>query len=71
MSDFHFTRDFRNIRWKETIWYNGLRAFSAGLVFAVLTIIGGTGTTVDALMLFIFYPLMYFCILLPVGLVTS
>ena len=56
--------------WKETFRYNGLRAFGAGIVWAVYASIDGTAP-VSPLLLPIGMPLGYFMMLLPMGLILS
>lgn len=36
LRDFRFTRDFRQIQWGATIWYNLLRAACAGIVIGII-----------------------------------
>lgn len=36
LRNFKFTRDFRHIKWKETLWYNLLRSTAAGVVLGLL-----------------------------------
>lgn len=36
MSGFSFREDFKRIQWGRTIWLNLLRAFAAGIVFAII-----------------------------------
>ena len=72
LRDFHFTRDFRHIKWGATLWYNLLRSVCAGLVLGILMFIfpqGDEGSTPFAAPLI--WPIAYLFIFLPMGIVLS
>lgn len=73
--DFEFTRDFRVIEWRATLWYNLLRATCAGIVFAILHMIlpsaNGPATPLQALALVPMLPIGYLAFVLPVSLLIS
>jgi hypothetical protein len=80
--DFSILRDFRSIDWGATIKHNLLRAFCAGIVWAVVGFIAGgnqpkipgrpaefdTGFLLGMPLLF---PVMYLIILLPMGVICG
>ena len=39
MSAFSFRRDFKKVQWGRTLWLNLLRAFAAGVVWAIVMLI--------------------------------
>lgn len=73
--DFEFTRDFRAIEWRATLWYNLLRATCAGIVFAILYMIfpsaTGPATPLQSLALVPMLPIWYLAFVLPVSLAIS
>ena len=73
LRDFSFIRDFRNINWVPTIWYNALRAICAGLVIGILMLIFPQGTEgrFTAIAVPLVWPIAYFIIFLPMGIVFS
>lgn len=73
LRDFRLTRDFREIQWGATIWYNLLRAACAGLVVGVLMFIfpQSMGDRTTALAIPFVWPIAYLIIFLPAGIVFS
>ena len=73
LRSFQFFRDFRNIQWWPTLWYNLLRAACSGVILGALIMIVGP-TEADrgrALLLPVMYPVMYLIFLLPMGIVCA
>lgn len=67
---FSLNRDFRTVLWPQTLRYNLLRAFCAGIVWAVLMLIFPQPSSDRALALatpFV-WPLLYLIFFLPFGL---
>jgi len=74
MARFKFRRDFSRIRWKQTLWYNGLRAVCAGFsMFIIMLLLSehSAGTGRDFYAVLLGYPLLYYFGLLPLGLLLS
>lgn len=79
MDEFSFRRDFKRIRWKETLQVNALRAFAAGIVWAFICLfimIGdpktGTGLTYGQLFLLPIGTVAgYLAIYMPLGIFFS
>jgi hypothetical protein len=67
--EFSFSDDIRHVLWKETLWHNALRAVGAGIVWGLLMAL--TDSDGNALGMIAAMPVMYFVILLPVGLIAS
>ena len=67
--EFRFSDHIRHVLWKETLWHNALRAVGAGIVWGLLMAL--TDPDGNALGMIAAMPVMYFVILLPVGLVAS
>ena len=75
LRDFKLTRDFRSVNWGQTILYNLMRAMGAGVVWGIVMLcfvprIHGEQPWV-AFALPLVFPLGYFCIYLPLGLLLS
>lgn len=72
IKDFKFTRDFRQILWKETIWYNLLRSFAAGCILGLLSLIFSPSETNSSISLApLLWPFCYLFFFLPVGILFS
>lgn len=79
MPDFSFRKDFKHIKWKETLLLNLIRSFSAGIIWLIAGItiqIADQQTQqampLAAMLLFpIMLPVAYFTFLMPVGLICS
>ena len=73
LREFRFTRDFRQIQWKATIWYNLLRAACAGLVIGILMFIfpQSAGDRTTALAAPFIWPIAYVIVFLPMGIIFS
>lgn len=73
LRDFQFTRDFRQIKWGATLWYNLLRSMSAGLVLGILMFLfpQSEGDRMTALAAPLVWPFAYFFMFLPMGIVFS
>lgn len=69
-ADFSWTRDFRHIKWKETLWLNFLRALFAGPVWTVLMLLTGGMRPAQAAV-YLLFPLLYFVGFLPLGLIAA
>lgn len=67
--DFSFSEHISEVFWKETLWHNALRAVGAGIVWGLLLL--STGTVGESLRMMVMLPLIYFVVLLPVGLLAS
>jgi len=65
--DFSFARDFRSIAWGATLKHSLLRAFFAGIVWFVVTLIKEGKPPWFLLM----FPFFYLVILLPLGVVCA
>ena len=65
--DFSFARDFRSIAWGATLKHNLLRAFFAGIVWFMVTLIKEGKPPWFLLM----FPFFYLVILLPLGVVCA
>ncbi|BBO83093.1 hypothetical protein DSCO28_36590 [Desulfosarcina ovata subsp. sediminis] len=69
INDFYFKRDFKRIKWKETLWLNFIRAFFAGIVYVIICIFAGEGNTfADAFKIILIFPFSYLFVILPMGL---
>jgi hypothetical protein len=70
LRDFQITRDFRQIKWGATLWYNLLRSVSAGIIIGVFLAYSEkdpmTGLTAPLI-----WPLLYLTVFLPLGIVLS
>lgn len=73
LREFRFARDFREIQWGATIWYNLLRAACAGLVLALLMFLfpQSQGDRIIALAAPLVWPIGYLIIFLPMGIIFS
>ncbi len=73
LREFRFSRDFRQIEWRYTLWYNLLRAACAGLVLAVLMLAfpQHPGDRAVALTAPFVWPIAYLCIFVPLGILLS
>ena len=80
--DFSMLRDFRSIAWGGTLKHNLLRAFCAGIVWAVIAFVvsanqstaSGSHPPMDTkvlLLLPLIVPMFYLIILLPLGLLAG
>lgn len=72
--DFQFTRDFRSIEWRATLWYNLLRATAAGLVIATAQMLLPSSKEVSALSALAVIPMMpvaYLAFIVPLSLLVS
>jgi hypothetical protein len=71
--DFQFTRDFRQIKWLATIWYNLLRAASAGLVLGIFMFLypHADDARTTALAAPFVWPFAYLFVFLPMGIVCA
>jgi hypothetical protein len=71
--DFHFLRDFRQIKWGVTLWYNLLRAICAGLVLGILMFIfpSEPNARISALLMPITWPFVYLIVFIPIGILCS
>ena len=77
--NFNFFRDASQVLWKDTLWHNALRALAAGVVMGFFASLSGFGSTPGGqgplgntfASMVVGMPLMYFFVLLPVGLVAS
>lgn len=67
MTDFSLRRDFKYIQWGPTLLVNFVRSVSASLVWVIIAIL--VASDVDPLTMLL-TPIMYFAILLPIGLVS-
>ena len=67
---FSLDRDFRTVPWRETLRYNLLRAFCAGIVWAVVMFVFPQHGNDRALALAVplIWPLLYLIFFLPFGL---
>ena len=70
-NDFKMTRDFRNIDWLSTLWYNMLRALGAALVFGLLMLFTGQHGIGGYLLMLFYWPLGWLLFGLPVGFITA
>lgn len=68
-TDFSFSENISDVLWKETLWHNALRAVAAGVVWGLVMLFAGTEGNPVAMAAGM--PLMYFVVLLPVGLLAS
>lgn len=70
---FQFSRDFRQIKWGATLWYNLLRAASAGVVLGVLIFLfpHREDARISALVLPFVWPIAYLVMFLPMGVVFA
>ncbi len=64
MDAFSFSRDFKKVRWGSTLWLNLLRAFFAGIVWAIVMLISSFNKPSNPQLptwytLPLFLPLMY------------
>jgi hypothetical protein len=85
MSKFSLDRDFNRIAWGRTLWLNLLRAFCAGIVWAIIVLVFGIqlGSGMSSVMLpliapiaYIFFLIAYLAIakipfIIPVGLLRE
>lgn len=72
MRDFKLSRDFRSVQWRETLWYNLLRAAGAGVVWLVVfPLIGDDSSGAGFLLYPIILPIGYLFFGLPLGLFLS
>lgn len=73
LRDFSFTRDFRQIQWGATIWYNLLRAACAGLVLGIFLFFfpQSPGDQMRALATPLIWPIGYLIMFLPMGIIFS
>lgn len=72
--DFQFTRDFRAINWRATLWYNLLRAAMAGVVLAGLQFVLPTPAPASALGALAIIPMMpaaYLVVILPMTMLVA
>ncbi len=72
--DFSFARDFRSIAWGATLKHNLLRAFFAGIVWAIIILITDGPAKADKGFIFglpFILPVAYFMFFLPLGLVAA
>jgi hypothetical protein len=71
--DFHFSRDFRKIKWGATIWYNLLRASCAGLVFGIIMFLSSQSGLehVNPFLAPLIWPLSYLFFYIPMGIILS
>lgn len=71
--DFDFTRDFRQILWGYTLWYNLMRSLAAGLTVTMAEWIFTSGAEINSQMLLIplSWPLSYLLFFLPIGLLAA
>ncbi len=67
--DFSFKRDFNQIKWKETLWLNFLRALFAGPIWTIVML--STGEPFSVAGTYLMFPLLYFVGALPIGLIGS
>lgn len=51
ISDFDFQRDFKNIIWPSTIVLNGIRTFTAGLIWMVIFLCAGISHNISELLI--------------------
>jgi len=73
LRDFRFMRDFRQIQWGYTIWYNLLRSACAGLVIGIIMFIfpQSEGDRITAIAAPFVWPIAYLIIFLPLGVILS
>ncbi|HMO52365.1 MAG TPA: hypothetical protein PKA21_14695 [Kiritimatiellia bacterium] len=73
LRDFSFFRDFRQIQWGATLWYNLLRSACAGLVLGILMFIfpEAAGDRTSALTTPFIWPIAYVILFLPMGIIFS
>ena len=75
LRDFKLTRDFRSVNWGQTILYNLMRAMGAGVVWGIVMLCFVPRTHGEqpwvAFALPLVFPLGYFCIYLPLGLLAA
>jgi hypothetical protein len=70
---FDFLRDFRQIKWGTTLWYNLLRAICAGFVIGILMFFFPVEPNgrLSALLMPLGWPFVYLIIFLPIGILCS
>jgi hypothetical protein len=72
---FSWKRDFKNINWPETLKYCLIRAFWAGVAWALLGVAAGAGNlsgqTLHAATIPLGFVILYFVLLLPIGLAAG
>lgn len=66
MEKFSFKRDFKSIDWGSTLYLNFVRSLAAGIVWFIISAL--THNITFSLLLF---PIVYFVILLPVGIIAG
>ncbi len=70
--DFSFARDFRSIDWGATLKHSLLRAFCAGLVWAIVMMLTDGHINIGTvLMVPLIFPVFYMAILLPLGILAA
>ncbi len=71
--DFSFARDFRSIAWGGTLKHSLLRAFCAGLVWAIAgkALQGPRWDIATVLLVPVIFPVFYLVILLPLGILAA
>lgn len=72
--DFQFTRDYKSIEWRATLWYNLLRATAAGIVIAAAQMLLPSSREVSALEALAMIPMMpvaYLLFILPMTMLVS
>lgn len=70
--EFKFSRDFRQIKWGATLWYNLLRAFFAGCVYMAISIFAdGFMPEIPAWLWPLIWPLAYLLLFLPLAIVAA
>ena len=68
--DFSFKRDFKLIKWKETLWVNFLRSAFAGPIWMIFAAVVGEMPFSQALV-YLLFPVLYLVGVLPIGLGAS
>jgi hypothetical protein len=63
---FSFKHDFKYVLWKSTLWVNFLRSAAAGLFWCILFLFS---KPISEALPMLAFPVVYFVIILPVGLV--
>jgi len=66
--DFRFSEQLSDVLWRETLWYNALRATGAGIIWGALMLFTDPRSSAGMVLAM---PVMYFLFLLPIGLVAG
>lgn len=69
--DFKMVRDFRNIDWLSTLWYNLLRALGAALVWGLVLMVAGQHGIGGYFLMLVIWPIGWLIAGLPIGFITA